>query len=31
VKIGSESLTIEHIDGKGRTTLRMTGQDCVAK
>jgi hypothetical protein len=31
VKIGIESLTIENIDGTGRTTLRMSGQDCVAK
>jgi hypothetical protein len=31
VKIGIESLIIEYLDGKGRTTLRMSGQDCVAK
>lgn len=31
VKIGTESLIIEFIDGTGRTTLRMSGQDCVAK
>lgn len=31
VKIGVESLMIEYIDGTGRTTLRMSGQDCVAK
>jgi hypothetical protein len=31
VKIGVESLIIEYLDGKGRTTLRMSGQDCVAK
>jgi hypothetical protein len=31
VKIGIESLVIERIDGTGRTTLRMSGQDCVAK
>jgi hypothetical protein len=31
VKIGVESLVIEHIDGKGRTTLRMSGAECVAK
>jgi hypothetical protein len=31
VKIGAESLMIEYTDGKGRTTLRMTGQDCVAR
>jgi hypothetical protein len=31
VKIGVESLVIEHIDGKGRTTLRMSGAECVGK
>jgi hypothetical protein len=31
VKIGIESLVIENVDGTGRTTLRMSGQDCVAK
>ena len=31
VKIGIESLVIEYIDGTGKTTLRMSGQDCVAK
>ena len=31
VKIGVESLVIEYLDGKGQTTLRMSGQDCVAK
>jgi hypothetical protein len=31
VKIGVESIVIEYVDGKGRTTLRMSGQDCVAK
>ena len=31
VKIGIESLIIEFIDGTGRTTLRMSGQECVAK
>jgi hypothetical protein len=31
VKIGVESLVIEYLDGKGRTTLRMTGQECVGK
>jgi hypothetical protein len=29
VKIGTESLIIEYLDGKGRTTLRMSGQECV--
>jgi hypothetical protein len=31
VKIGVESLVIEYKDGRGRTTLRMTGQECVTK
>jgi hypothetical protein len=31
VKIGIESLVIEYLDGKGRTTLRMSGAECVAK
>jgi hypothetical protein len=31
VKIGVESLVIEYLDGKGRTTLRMTGAECVSK
>jgi hypothetical protein len=31
VKIGVESLVIEFLDGTGQTTLRMSGQDCVAK
>jgi hypothetical protein len=31
VKIGVESLTIEYTDGKGRTTLRMSGQDCIGR
>ena len=31
VKIGIESLVIEYLDGKARTTLRMTGAECVAK
>jgi hypothetical protein len=29
VKIGIESLVIEYSDGKGRTTLRMSGQGCA--
>jgi hypothetical protein len=29
VKIGVESVVIEYLDGKGRTTLRVTGQECV--
>ena len=31
VKIGIESLVIENLDGTNRTTLRMSGQDCVAR
>ena len=31
VKIGDESLVIEYLDGSGRTTLRKSGQDCVAR
>ena len=29
VKIGNESVIIEHLDGRGRTTLAKTGQECV--
>jgi hypothetical protein len=31
VTIGTESLVIEYLDGTGRTTLRKSGQDCVAR
>ena len=31
VRIGVESVTMEYADGKGRTTIRMSGQDCVGK
>lgn len=31
VRIGVESVVMEYLDGRGRTTIRMTGQDCVAK
>jgi hypothetical protein len=31
VKIGLDSVVIEYLDGKGRTTLAKTGQDCVWK
>jgi hypothetical protein len=31
VRIGVESVVMEYLDGTGRTTIRMTGQDCVAK
>ena len=29
VKIGLESVVVEHIDGRGRTTLPKGGQECV--
>jgi len=29
VKIGLQSVVVEHIDGRGRTTLPKTGQECV--
>lgn len=31
VKIGVESVVIEFVDGRGRKTLRMSGQDCQVK
>jgi hypothetical protein len=31
VKIGLDSAVVEHLDGRGRTTLAKTGQDCVWK
>jgi hypothetical protein len=31
VKIGVESVVVEYLNGKGRTTLRMSGQECVGK
>ncbi|MGH9372775.1 MAG: hypothetical protein ACRD15_14715 [Vicinamibacterales bacterium] len=31
VKIGLQSVIIEHLDGRGRTTLAKTGQECVWK
>jgi hypothetical protein len=31
VKVGAQSVVIEHLDGRGRTTLALTGQDCVGK
>jgi hypothetical protein len=31
VKIGLESVVVEHIDGRGRTTLAKNGQECVWK
>ena len=29
VKIGIESVTMEYLDGRGRTTIRLTGLECV--
>jgi hypothetical protein len=31
VKIGVESVEIEYVDGRGRTTIRQSGQDCVGR
>jgi hypothetical protein len=31
VKIGVESVQMEYADGRGRTTIRMSGQECVGK
>jgi hypothetical protein len=31
VKIGVESAIVEHLDGRGRTTIPQTGQECVWK
>lgn len=31
VKIGIESAVVEFVDGKGRKTLRMSGQECQVK
>jgi hypothetical protein len=31
VRIGVESVVLEYLDGRGRTTVRMSGQDCVGK
>jgi hypothetical protein len=31
VKIGKESAVMEYADGRGRTTIRMSGQECVTK
>jgi hypothetical protein len=31
VKIGVESVVMEYVDGRGRTTIRMSGQECVGK
>ena len=29
VRIGVESVVVEHVDGTGRTTIRLSGQECV--
>lgn len=31
VQIGTESVVMEYADGRGRSTIRMSGQDCVGK
>ena len=31
VKIGVESVIMEYPDGRGRTTIRLSGQDCVGR
>lgn len=31
VKIGIESVVMEYTDGRGRTTIRLSGQECVSK
>jgi hypothetical protein len=31
VRIGIESVVLEYVDGRGRTTIRMSGQECVGK
>jgi hypothetical protein len=31
VKIGVESVVMEYVDGGGRTTIRLSGQECVGK
>jgi hypothetical protein len=31
VRIGVESVVMEYVDGRGRTTIRLSGQDCVGK
>ncbi len=31
VQIGVESVVMEYLDGRGRETIRMSGQDCVGK
>ena len=31
VRIGVESVVMEYVDGRGRTTIRLSGQECVAE
>ena len=31
VKIQVESVVMEYVDGRGRTTIRLSGQDCVGR
>ena len=31
VSIGVESVVMEYVDGRGRETIRMSGQECVGK
>jgi hypothetical protein len=31
VRIGVESVVLEYVDGRGRTTVRQSGQECVGK
>ena len=31
VRIGVESVVMEYVDGRGRTTIRQSGQDCVGR
>jgi hypothetical protein len=31
VRIGEESVVMEYVDGRGRTTIRQSGQECVGK
>ena len=31
VRIGVESVVMEYVDGQGRATIRMSGQECVGK
>ena len=31
VRIGVESVVMEYVDGRGRTTIRLSGQECVGR